>query len=180
MNLWNISLHAASIDRLISTNHVYVAINAPNFCSKKECDIWRKRVSKYVYNRRKSLDYEADEEQGYSVVYVPEVLIEGDEPIEVDSDFNDDDILFAIKRPDGFDDESSLQLASEFNVPGHYTVMVVHNYQKLAERHVAADTKMDVASDAFRMFGWFLFFILSFAASAAVIKLNPHSMLGMY
>lgn len=179
MDVWNISVHAPS-NGIDITKNVYITANAPNFANKKECDIWRQRVCKYVYNRRKSMDHAAAKRAGYTIVYVPEGVIESDDPIDaVDDGFEEEKVLFIIKRPDAFDDPKLMEVFADFEVPGHYTILVVHDFSALT-RVELAEAPLDVVPDALRMFGWFLMFVLAFCACVSVIKTNPNSMLGLY
>lgn len=163
-------------EELTKDTKVYIATNAPYFSSNEEFTTWRNRLSRYIAMRRRSLDMREESKHGYSIVYAPEAIIDGEDPIEGD-DEDVNNILFITKRPDSLDRNES-QMFSEIEVPGQYTVIVVHDLGDMATKTIRKAMGMDVVSDSLRMFGWCIAMLGGFLASVYVIKNNPYSILG--
>lgn len=168
MDIWNLSVHGLTEGGGLNKK-VYIALNAPNFVSKKDCKDWQARVIRYIEENGK----EEDSGEGYIVEYVPEGVME----LQTECDANED-ILFVIKQPSVFDDDTGLEMFEDLEVPGNYTILVVDDFTAFA-RIGLNETKMDVADDAFRMFKYFLLIVFGVCFSMAALKLNPNSVLGM-
>lgn len=185
MDIHNLSLH---LDKPISHDtQVFVATSAPNFVDPKQYQAWRERMIKYIQNRRKSMDIAKERHNKYSIVYVPKVYADDDDPVvepeivpatnQADEETNDRDILFIVKRPDAFDGPEDI--FKDLYLDGQYAVIVIHSIGDIAEKTVCEKLSLDIVPHSLRLFGWFLLFIGGVVASQIIIKNNPYSVIGL-
>lgn len=174
MDLYNLSVH---VNKPISIDsRVYVTLQTPNFASKQAFAAWRHRMIEYIDARRKSMDMKKEKSMPYSIVYVPEVFVDIDDDEDDLARLDTDDVIFIAKRQDPYDEGD---MSSHEDVPGHYTVLVLHDLHDIVERRLGYPMD-DVVSSSLRIIRTLLLLCCGFLMSLFVIRNNPQSMLGTY
>lgn len=169
MEIYNLSLHASREFNM--DMKVYIALDAPRFCSKEQFTQWRARVIEYVNAKQIPMNGNGSD-KNYSVVYVPQAVTEEDSEI---SSVPDDNVLFITKRCDDFD--SSKSFVHDLEVPGNYTIVVMHDLGNVIPHHEKPFE--DVVSASSRILRITFLLFVGFVASLYVLRANPNSVIGM-
>lgn len=170
MEVHNLSLHA---DREFNSDmKVYIALDAPDFMTSFDFAKWRSRVTKYVNEKRLSIDM-TNKDKNYSIIYVPKAVT--DEEKNDEEPNVDENVLFITKRPDPLDGPQTF--AKDLEVPGNYTIIMMHDLGNIIPAHTTP--LPDLVSCSTRILGWSFAIFMGVIAAVQLFRMNPYSILGM-
>ncbi len=170
MEIHNLSMHADC--DFNSDMKVYIALDAPAFMTNYDFAKWRARVTKYVNEKRLSIDMTSTD-KNYSVIYVPEAVT--DEQIVDEEPQTDENVLFITKRPDPLDGPQTF--AKDLEVPGNHTIIMMHDLGNIIPVH--EPPLPDLVSTSARILGWSFALFMGVIAAVQLFRMNPNSLLGM-